>query len=546
FHTVAKPVNRAIDKIINLITKAGKKLWNKLKGKGANGKDGKKSSDVKKKARERLASSTRTTFRSEKDLDSLIRKVLVDLKPEGLKSLHAKPKGGDTGSYTIIARASPSTPVGSAQVSPAGEPTGEEKKEIMKGMKHYLPIHAGSFLPQVYQNWWGSQLAKSNIGNQKIWPDQSIFPAREGPAKEYLVKSTTREKLLPHFSQDRMKPYGHTKIFADYVFVKSASSDHSVRREFLKELGDSAVPKIKNKGISSVEKLENDSTKKKELLGKLENLKFNPDESDYGKFSPLPNSTPSPDKLLKDTVDNRGIIDFMKDMASKKKQSGAISLADLKNYWNGKEGEFNPNRDFLKKEFRKLKPGHHEWIPTDYMIRMIEVAVEQGHTPSAVQWIDLQDNLRSFTAHVIWKIRVVDDPTQTGSHQIDAHAGAFADSLGNHIFNGRDSQWHDDLRGYFDRFIEKTPKGTPKEFLEFLTALLDEGKLMWNGDDTGYTEEQKNIIIEATYKAVTVEPGEVLKREFIQNIKLQDLALRQRANYDRVKLNFKEAAEGLL
>ncbi|MFJ2897707.1 putative toxin, partial [Streptomyces sp. NPDC087218] len=41
FHAVAKPVNRAIDKIINLITKKGKALWNKLKGKDKNGKDGK-------------------------------------------------------------------------------------------------------------------------------------------------------------------------------------------------------------------------------------------------------------------------------------------------------------------------------------------------------------------------------------------------------------------------------------------------------------------------------------------------------------------------
>ncbi|MFF2011771.1 hypothetical protein ACFVWY_22200, partial [Streptomyces sp. NPDC058195] len=33
FHTVSKPVTRAIDKIINLITKKGKALWNKLKEK---------------------------------------------------------------------------------------------------------------------------------------------------------------------------------------------------------------------------------------------------------------------------------------------------------------------------------------------------------------------------------------------------------------------------------------------------------------------------------------------------------------------------------
>ncbi|MEE1812228.1 toxin C-terminal domain-containing protein [Streptomyces sp. BE133] len=41
FHAVARPVNRAIDKIVNFIAKKGKALWNKLKGK----KDPEKKSD---------------------------------------------------------------------------------------------------------------------------------------------------------------------------------------------------------------------------------------------------------------------------------------------------------------------------------------------------------------------------------------------------------------------------------------------------------------------------------------------------------------------
>ncbi|MFD8827086.1 hypothetical protein ACFV1C_32640, partial [Streptomyces sp. NPDC059605] len=46
FHTVAKPVNRAIDKIVDLIARKGKTLWNKLKGKGRDGeKDHPKKTD---------------------------------------------------------------------------------------------------------------------------------------------------------------------------------------------------------------------------------------------------------------------------------------------------------------------------------------------------------------------------------------------------------------------------------------------------------------------------------------------------------------------
>ncbi|MFD7624043.1 hypothetical protein ACFV6W_46115, partial [Streptomyces sp. NPDC059802] len=44
FHAVAKPVNRAIEKIVDFIAKAGKKLWAKLRGKnGKNDKEGKNS-----------------------------------------------------------------------------------------------------------------------------------------------------------------------------------------------------------------------------------------------------------------------------------------------------------------------------------------------------------------------------------------------------------------------------------------------------------------------------------------------------------------------
>ncbi|MGW1187908.1 hypothetical protein ACWD43_08100, partial [Streptomyces sp. NPDC002559] len=49
FHTVAKPVNRAIDKIVDLIARKGKTLWNKLKGKDKNGKDGKDGKSNEKK-----------------------------------------------------------------------------------------------------------------------------------------------------------------------------------------------------------------------------------------------------------------------------------------------------------------------------------------------------------------------------------------------------------------------------------------------------------------------------------------------------------------
>ncbi|MEV5602688.1 hypothetical protein AB0L33_14715 [Streptomyces sp. NPDC052299] len=42
FHAVSRPVNRAIDKIVDFIAKKGKALWNKIKGRKGKGKDNKK------------------------------------------------------------------------------------------------------------------------------------------------------------------------------------------------------------------------------------------------------------------------------------------------------------------------------------------------------------------------------------------------------------------------------------------------------------------------------------------------------------------------
>ncbi|MET8969461.1 phage tail protein [Streptomyces hydrogenans] len=550
FQAVSKPVNRAIDKIVDFIAKKGKALWQKLKGKKDGKVDDTRSRDVKRKAREMLATRTSEPFKNKNELDTVLRDIFKRLRPEGLVRLRAKAVG--QGRFDLIAKASPEQEVGQASVGNAGSEQGSSRAEelrregeILDGIRHYLPIHANKFLLSVYKNWWEGQLSKSKVNSKNVW-SADILPSSEIAARDFLNEPSTHARLLPHFNQkDRKLPYGHTDEFAKYVFVNSMNSGSSVRLEFLKHLGDSALPDIKSKGSTSIAALEPDTAKQDKLLKELGKVSFDAGELAYGKFSPLPNGRASADKKLKDAVEDRGIIDFLKDMV-KPGSSGGISRSDLKGYWDGNPNEYNPNREFLKEEFRKVRPRHHEWIPTDYMMKMVETAVSQGSSPVAMQWIDLQDNLRSFTAHVIWKVRVVGDPTATGSHVLDAHAGAFFNEDGNFIFNGRDGEWHKSLREYFDRFIVKHPNGTPKRFLSLMTALLKRGRLMWNGDDSGFTDDQRKIIVKATYKAVTISADGVVERESVEDLKLSELATRQRINYEIVEDNFKEAGTGLL
>lgn len=91
FHAVARPVNRAIDKIVGFIVKAGKKLWKKLKEKtGTNKKDPKQKRNDGKDERARPR-TVRIPFQMQGRQHHLIfvppRRILMASTPE---QIHAK------------------------------------------------------------------------------------------------------------------------------------------------------------------------------------------------------------------------------------------------------------------------------------------------------------------------------------------------------------------------------------------------------------------------------------------------------------------------
>ncbi|MFD7622024.1 hypothetical protein ACFV6W_35355, partial [Streptomyces sp. NPDC059802] len=102
FHAVAKPVNRAIDKIVNFIAKKGKALWNKLKSKNDKTKDrkdtqgdprdpkaGKSQKELAQLARRAAEEANRRIVRgvSPTQAKSILREVESRYKRQGLTSL---------------------------------------------------------------------------------------------------------------------------------------------------------------------------------------------------------------------------------------------------------------------------------------------------------------------------------------------------------------------------------------------------------------------------------------------------------------------------
>ncbi|MGW2105543.1 phage tail protein [Streptomyces sp. NPDC001948] len=92
FHAVARPVNRAIDKIVNFIAKKGKALWNKLKGKKRDPHDpkaGKSQKELAQLARKAAEEATRRVAGgvSPTQAKSILREIESRYKRQGLTSL---------------------------------------------------------------------------------------------------------------------------------------------------------------------------------------------------------------------------------------------------------------------------------------------------------------------------------------------------------------------------------------------------------------------------------------------------------------------------
>ncbi|MER5615860.1 hypothetical protein [Streptomyces sp. NPDC002215] len=79
FHAVARPVNRAIDKIVGFIAKKGKALWNKLKGKGRGKEKGDQTDAQKRRELPSATSQARRIVKANKEKGASREKLLERL-----------------------------------------------------------------------------------------------------------------------------------------------------------------------------------------------------------------------------------------------------------------------------------------------------------------------------------------------------------------------------------------------------------------------------------------------------------------------------------
>ncbi|GAA2438722.1 hypothetical protein GCM10010433_44460 [Streptomyces pulveraceus] len=100
FHAVARPVNRAIDKIVNFITKAGKRAWAKLKGKtkGKKGKIDERTKESKQRDLElalAAASNLIKKRRTRKEITTQLPSIRRRFKLKELRLIHEGNRKGE-------------------------------------------------------------------------------------------------------------------------------------------------------------------------------------------------------------------------------------------------------------------------------------------------------------------------------------------------------------------------------------------------------------------------------------------------------------------
>lgn len=567
FHAVARPVNRAIDKIVDFIAKKGRALRKRKSADiGHPTEKGKREGGLKEKQqllRKAILAAKRELNDHEGELvpETDVAKKLTAIKSRyRLTELRAIESNEN---WRI-----------EAAINPRGTSTtkASTKKKFMQSIReslqNYGPLRARSIHKE-----WGTQLEKAKIGGVSIW-DEASLNGTETTAMEELKKNAITKTLLGYFQKPRDKRLADSNSFHLYTFHETdPNPPHTVRKDFIGMLARSALAWITGKegGERRITSIATDEDDEK-VISALPGIGFNLTDYRYGLFTNLPNTGEKADQNFKDAVNNcigpdKPIINFLKHMVRENAEVDGVTAAEFIQIMKQK----GANAAWIKEQFREARPGHHEWIPTNYIHRVLETAIASRSNDgldAAIDWITLQHDLRSFTCDVIWDLRIDSTTTEVTRENLAVHTGAYKE---NTYSSKSDPIYHGDpkargserlpgvriapggLRGIFEDFLE-TPEGhdkSAKGFLLHLEALVKGGEVMWDGViSPDFPPDVYEVPVQGTYKRKKVEFNAensefTVTTEDLINISIKELASKQRLNYQRVLQNFTDTRRAL-
>ncbi|CAM5283178.1 hypothetical protein SCALM49S_04472 [Streptomyces californicus] len=447
------------------------------------------------------------------------------------------------------------------------------KKQLMTSMRKSLGDYGPKRAQEIHRE-WGNQLGKSRIGGISIWDETSLKGTEEEALKD-LQKNVTGRALIGYFKKTRGKDLAETDTFHKYALHETKTDPpHTVRADFIGAMSRGALIWITGKegGEKRIKSIATDEDDAK-VINKLPGIGFELKNYRYGRFTHLPNTGEEADANLVDAVakcegpPDKPIINFLKLIVKPGATVNGIDSTEFLKIW--KKG--GASTGWVKEQFRAARPGHHEWIPTNYIGRVLETAIEsrdRDGIDTAVEWITLQHALRSFTGDVLWDMKIDSTTTAITRDNFAAHTGAYAEntysSVADPIYHGDPKKRHlpqdpetripsGGLRGIFEAFLESPDQAdkTARGFLSHLQALLESGKLMWDGEiSPDFPEDVYTVPVMGTYKrkVVTIDTQTSVKTittvEMV-NIPVKELADKQKENYQRVLQDFFEARKAL-
>ncbi len=157
-----------------------------------------------------------------------------------------------------------------------------------------------------------------------------------------------------------------------------------------------------------------------------------------------------------------GVVPFMKAMAGGG-TVGGIGHEKFNTLWNRQE-----NEDWLKDQFRAVSPNMHEWIPSNQIQAIVDKAKTSHEGPN---WIDLHNELRSPTSHVIFHPAASSHEAPDGTLVLHGHVGAIY--LGSTPQIKAQGTFHDELR---ETFLSAPDVATAVEGLKTVMK-----KWVWDG-----------------------------------------------------------------
>ncbi|WP_202919872.1 hypothetical protein [Streptomyces adustus] len=242
FTAVAKPVNKAIDKIVDFIAKAAKKLWGRVKAAGKKVKDkfsGKDKSRTKSKEGKDEAAALADADRA------LSRAGSHDAAATGVRAVEHK---HDVPLRLVVDSKTPEGEVVHVQTARTPQHTLRDENQTRDEIKTAMrDKHNNTLIEQVHPYWWNTYISKIRTGPLPSSPplfSLSDLNGTDSAARALTQTDSFVQPLLDYFKGNR-KTAGANDFYS-HVF----GTQNPQRKAFLQALGSPVPAELKKLAAS--------------------------------------------------------------------------------------------------------------------------------------------------------------------------------------------------------------------------------------------------------------------------------------------------------